>query len=389
MIKSTALLSPIFASLFWGIVFLTYNSHIKNKAKRYLGFFMLIAFTLYCTHAVFFLKLYKTYSYVDSLYLLSTLSIYPFYYIYVREVINAPLRLKDQFLHLLPAVLFGLVSMVATLFLTDLQKISYVKETLIEKNLKGLHFNSLVGIKGIIYFLGRVMLLLQIVYYAYRTILRVDEHNNRVVNYYSNVEGKTLNWAKNLNYVIVFVAIASITSMLIGRSFFAKNEFTLLVPSLIFTSLLFIVGLKGNQQIQLQDDIGAKNIAEIDLEEISTNHSELLKKQLIKLFEDKKVYKHSDLRITTISDQLKTNRTYISRLINDEFGVNFNEFVNQYRVNEAKKLIKEDSDGLFTLGHIAEKSGFGSVNSFSRVFKETEGITPGKYRANTFQTTKV
>jgi AraC-like DNA-binding protein len=86
------------------------------------------------------------------------------------------------------------------------------------------------------------------------------------------------------------------------------------------------------------------------------------------------------LRITSVSDSLKTNRTYISRLINDEFGVNFNEFVNKYRIEEAKKLLESNESKLFTMEHIAEKSGFGSVNSFTRVFKEFEGITPGQFK---------
>ena len=60
--------------------------------------------------------------------------------------------------------------------------------------------------------------------------------------------------------------------------------------------------------------------------------------------------------------------------------MNFNEFVNHYRINEAKRLIQDSENELYTLDYIAEKSGFGSINSFSRVFKAFEGVTPGKYR---------
>jgi AraC-like DNA-binding protein len=67
-------------------------------------------------------------------------------------------------------------------------------------------------------------------------------------------------------------------------------------------------------------------------------------------------------------------------LINEEFGMNFNEFVNKYRLIEAKELLCSKNHNIYTNEHIAEMSGFGSAASFSRVFKESEGITPGNYR---------
>ena len=105
-----------------------------------------------------------------------------------------------------------------------------------------------------------------------------------------------------------------------------------------------------------------------------------LKTRLLKLFEHDKIYQINDLRISTVCESLLTNRTYISKLINDEFEMNFNEFVNKYRVEEAKQLLLSSENNKFTMEYIAQQAGFGSVASFSRVFKEIEGTTPGKYR---------
>ncbi len=55
--------------------------------------------------------------------------------------------------------------------------------------------------------------------------------------------------------------------------------------------------------------------------------------------------------------------------------------MNKYRVENAKKLILSDTSQKYTLEHIAEKTGFGSIASFLRVFKKFEGITPGKFRS--------
>ncbi|MCK3685372.1 AraC family transcriptional regulator [Maribellus sp. YY47] len=113
---------------------------------------------------------------------------------------------------------------------------------------------------------------------------------------------------------------------------------------------------------------------------LGDSHLKLLRTKLLSLFEEEKIYRLSDLRITTVSETLQTNRTYISRLINEEFGVNFNEFVNKYRVEEAEALLKNEDNALYTLDYIAEKAGFGSTNSFTRAFKEYKGITPGTFR---------
>ena len=78
MLKAIALLSPIYVTFFWSFVFLFQNGERKHP-KTYLGLFMVLAFLLYCTHAIFFSKLYNLYSYVESLYLLTMLSIYPLY----------------------------------------------------------------------------------------------------------------------------------------------------------------------------------------------------------------------------------------------------------------------------------------------------------------------
>jgi AraC-like DNA-binding protein len=47
---------------------------------------------------------------------------------------------------------------------------------------------------------------------------------------------------------------------------------------------------------------------------------------------------------------------------------------------EAKRLLLEESTKMISLDYVSEKSGFGSLSTFIRVFKESEGITPGRFR---------
>jgi AraC-like DNA-binding protein len=378
MIKHIALLTPVYVTFLWSLVFLIHKGE-KDKPKIQLGIFMVLACIVYITHLIFFSNKFHLYSFLEGVYIFTMLSVYPMYYFYIILVTTEKISIKNQFLHLLPAIAFGIFSIISTLILTEEQRIFYVQNTLIENNLKGLNWSTGIGIKGHIFLLSRLTLLIQIVVYAFGGINIAIAHNKRVSNYFSDLEGKMLDWVRDISIVIFIVALASIVFAIIGRSYFTRNEAMLLIPSAIFSSILFVIGLKGNQQINITEEIIDNKNTETEFEQNETNNSEL-KEQIIDLFEGQKIYKNSDLRITTISETLNTNRTYISRFINEEFNMNFSEFVNKYRINEAKFLLEDKNFKLYTMEHIAEISGFGSVNSFNRAFKEIEGVTPGQFK---------
>ena len=377
MLKEIALLTPIYVSLFWGLFFFIQIGN-TDKSKMNMGILMVVAFLLYSSHAIFFNNLYELYSQIEGVYIFSMLSLYPLYYVYLLSLTSKKLIYRQYFIHFIPALVFSIAAFIMVLILTPEEQIIYVKETLIDKNLKGLNLTTLVGIKGLIFFISRAVLLIQVAYYLVKGILIANKHNQQIVNYFSNTEGKTLNWVKLLNIAFLIISASSITLVLLGRSYFIQHEASLLIPSIVFSAFLFTIGFKGSRQVHINYDFNDEEITSYS-NGTKEGQTEILKKQLIQLFEDIKVYKNSELRITTVSESLQTNRTYISKLINEEFQMNFNEFVNKYRIDEAKKLLSENNLDVFTMEHIAERSGFGSVNSFTRVFKSTVGIPPSKY----------
>lgn len=378
MLKHIALLSPIFITFFWSLVFFIQIGK-KDKPKLHLGILMVVAFFLYCSHAIFFSKQYQLYSYIEGIYIFSMLSLYPLYYNYLLKLTIEKINNKWKLLRLLPASIFGILTLMITLLLSEEEHIIYVKDMLIEKKLSGLNFSSLIGIKGIIFFTCRAFFLVQVAFFGIKGIQLAKNHNKKIANYYSNMEGKTLNWVGVINIVIIVAAVASITFTFIGRSYFSRNEVSLIIPSVIFSSFLFVIGFKGNHQIQVGSDYIAEDIVEENDER--TGRQIELKGQLLELFEVQKIYKNVDLRIISVADQLKTNRTYVSNLINEDFKMNFSDFVNKYRIEEAKTLMRGIDQKSYTLEYIAEKSGFGSIHSFSRVFKAVEGMPPGKFRS--------
>lgn len=91
-----------------------------------------------------------------------------------------------------------------------------------------------------------------------------------------------------------------------------------------------------------------------------------------------KPYLNSNYSLKDLSDSLKTNTVYASQMINFLFGRSFTDYINQYRVDEAKSKLAEDADS--KLFAVALESGFSNKNTFARVFKKYTGQTPSAFR---------
>ena len=95
--------------------------------------------------------------------------------------------------------------------------------------------------------------------------------------------------------------------------------------------------------------------------------------------ETNKPYLKSDLKISELANSLSVPYHQLSQLINDEFLVNFYDFTNKYRVEDAKKLLIEDNRNYKILA-IAYEVGFNSKATFNRVFKKFTDHTPSEFK---------
>lgn len=95
------------------------------------------------------------------------------------------------------------------------------------------------------------------------------------------------------------------------------------------------------------------------------------------LLKTRKIYREMGLSREMMAKELGLSEHQISRIVNTYFNKNFNELINQYRVDEAKERLKTE-DTQITV--IAFEVGFNSIASFNRVFKEMTESSPTAYR---------
>ncbi|MBO6073576.1 MAG: AraC family transcriptional regulator [Paludibacteraceae bacterium] len=93
--------------------------------------------------------------------------------------------------------------------------------------------------------------------------------------------------------------------------------------------------------------------------------------------EQEKPYLNPDFQLSDLRQVLPLNRTYLSQLINAEYGCSFYQWVNGLRIREAKRLMTEQPE--LKVQDIAERCGFSSAGVFSRVFTRETGIAPSKW----------
>ena len=111
---------------------------------------------------------------------------------------------------------------------------------------------------------------------------------------------------------------------------------------------------------------------------------ETLKEKLRSYFKEDEPFLNPQLSLKFVADVFELNTNKMSYAINKAFHLNFNDFVNSYRLNYFKSLAIDPKNSHITILGLAYDSGFNSKSVFNTYFKKTEGITPSKWvKSNT------
>ena len=93
-----------------------------------------------------------------------------------------------------------------------------------------------------------------------------------------------------------------------------------------------------------------------------------------------KPYLDQQLTLNSFAEQLNSSPSAVSSIINHEFHSSFSDFVNRYRVEEAKRLLRHSGYQHFKVEAIGLEAGFKNKVNFNRVFKKFTGTTPSQLR---------
>ena len=106
-----------------------------------------------------------------------------------------------------------------------------------------------------------------------------------------------------------------------------------------------------------------------------------------RLMENEKLYLEAGLTVDDVCRKINTNRSYLSQMISDNFNLNFNGFINELRIKEARRLLADSKYDHLSIEGIGAMAGFNTKVTFHAIFKRQIGITRFYFR-NSIQRNK-
>jgi tetratricopeptide (TPR) repeat protein len=105
-------------------------------------------------------------------------------------------------------------------------------------------------------------------------------------------------------------------------------------------------------------------------------------RDLEKIVKADRVFTRKQITLADLAAQIQTNTSYLSRIINEHYKMNFSNFLNLYRIREAQRMFAGNLHLTMTLEGIADSIGFQSRSTFNTAFKKITGVTPSVYLKN-------
>lgn len=115
---------------------------------------------------------------------------------------------------------------------------------------------------------------------------------------------------------------------------------------------------------------------------LTRNEARDIARKVEEVMDTEKPYLQTDLKVADLAAMVGISSHKLSQFFSQHKGHTFYDYVNRFRVEEFKRLVKDEKNRSLTLSAMAEKAGFSSRASFFRHFKNIEGISPGEYLKN-------
>lgn len=369
LIEDFALYSVFFAYLF-STIFVLLDNFKWNKSKIILLSFFICGTLFIGLSIIKFKYLIETLHFFDPIYFSLFLLLSPLLYNFLGTLISKNFSKLKFTAHFIPF----LISLTVLIYLYQFR--NHIIENRNQINFYPFYLLQKKYSVSIIYIIANIYLV-QSIFYFISIIILYQKHKFKF-NSFSNYESKELRSFKIIIVLILAILVFNIVTInIIGIDTSLNKKLYVTFSGFILTSSVGLLSFFGNKLSNIWDNKKLKVPASKN--QIIYN---LLKKKLLHLFIEEKIYLKQDLSLWDICLSLNSNRTYISHIINNEFGMNFNSFVNKYRIKEAKKILASKANNDKSLKEIAYQSGFNSLSSFNRAFKRFENTSPGSLKIN-------
>ena len=295
----------------------------------------------------------------------------PLLFLYTKSLTKDKFQLKKtDLLHLIPFLVYNLLYAIYFHFEPTSLKIQMVQQGSVLPHSLGFWISLLMNI--------------QILIYMTVTLLLVTNYSRRIKSLYSMINHLELGWLALVIYAFLFMWLIDFSHFLLRNTTGISPEisgyltFISIAINFVFANLVIYKGLKQPMQFfgiekELPD---SKN----DHPAIPEEESEKYLSRLMNYMSSEKPYLASTLTLKELSERLEMNPRILSKIINEKRNQNFFDFINSYRIDDAKMILSNPAKRKMTVLEVLYGVGFNSKSAFNTTFKKYTGITPTEYR---------
>lgn len=378
---SALLLIGISQGVFLTLTLLT-RAQNQRRANRFLGVCVLAITLFMADDLMIHLGVYVRYPAVGYLPWPAAYLIGPTFFWYVRSLLDPTFRFdKTQWGHLIP-VLLSVLLMLPFYLLPAAIKRPY------------LEYLELLWIWQVV--LSDIVLELIFVHmgaYISVALYRVWQHRRHRRDFYSYEERTIVDWI----YGLAIFYLAAWLVYFIAGTFLEYDTvvWDLLIASVVL-GMFTVTFLSMRRPLLFQEPMLAnsaimeerKVVVTLTVEESTTrkyaasslgdDQANYIQQRLIALMETERPYLEGKLTLPQLADRLNVSSNHLSQVINDRLAKNFFEFVNGYRIEEAKRLLLANRKQ--TVLDVALEAGFNSKSGFYKSFRQHTDMTPSQFR---------
>ena len=390
--------SLLLISFSQGVIFsvLLFIKSIQTSTKSYfwLSIFLLLCSLYIAPWMLGFAGWYDNQPYRDFMFYMPFQHLFflgPIIYFYTKSLLNPSFKFgKKERAHLLPGLLYLTYSIIILVYDKIVLKKYYFYEDGVDKD-----FDQWYQIAG---------LLSMIIYFAV-SIKYYTLYKKLIVQVTSFADTILFRWVKNFLFAFLAMQILQVIFYIIG--YIHPNTLSYVGGwwyYLIFSIIMYYIAVAGyanqvsakipyslsiidnhtvmflqNSPSFLLEDVSTIDIDYEMTEENISPEMEVWKNKILELIKIEKLYENPELTLSDVSKKLLTNASIVSKAINSGFQMNFNNFINHYRIKAVKEMFLQGEHKKQTLLGIAFDCGFNSKATFNRAFKKNTGFSPKEF----------